>query len=267
MTAPTPSFVTALLFLLSSISKTANAAEFIVDWKIPVGEGSELGFYDDMKAEVGDTAVFDWKFAHNVFRHPSGNCNESGAIPVGDVTGSSHTFTADDVGEVAFACDVGSHCELGQIVKFTVSAKAVATSAPTTAPVTKEVDAADLVVDWIIPLDGVGPLPARTAKVGETIRFDWDQTEGGEVHNVYVHPNGGCDKTGAIFLGDFSGPTHTFTADDVGEVVFACDVANHCLLGQLMTVTVSGDDTSGSDGSGGSLWTLPLLLVVATIFL
>ena len=58
-----------------------------------------------------------------MYTHPSGECDESGAVLVGNTSPVTYTVTADDVtsGSITFACDVGSHCESGMIQTFTVN--------------------------------------------------------------------------------------------------------------------------------------------------
>jgi plastocyanin len=67
-----------------------------------------------------------------------------------------------------------------------------------------------------------------TAEVGNVITFSWSGT-----HNVFtvIHPSGDCTETGAIQVGsttDAAGASYTFTTADMGDVVFACDIATHC---------------------------------------
>lgn len=338
---PTVPFVTVLLLvpLLRNIP-TTYAEIYTVDWKIP-GIGQSLS---DMTATVGDTAVFEWSFFHNVLIHPSGDCVETGAISVGSSSGASYTFTADDVGEMVFACDVGNHCENGQIMTFTVSAATtpsptaapvatmaapVVTSAatdhpskqpsmepsrapskaineesseqpskaptegqtesptkapskaptktlsedtseepskaPTTSPTppptaAKKVDA-DVVIEWSVPSNGE-PLPAKTAEVGDVVRFDW-KWKG--AHNVYVHPSGDCNETDAVLVGDESVTTaaYTFTEKDAGkDVVFACDVSSHCENGQIVTFSVSSNEDPGEKSGGVSFGITGVLLTL-----
>eukprot|EP01046_Picozoa_sp_COSAG06_P024150 COSAG06_NODE_1953_length_7994_cov_40.573583_2_plen_450_part_00 len=77
--------------------------------------------------------MFSWSGYHNVYLHPSGDCSEAGAT--GPTSGSAGTsgaaFDLARAGTYTFACDVGSHCELGQIVTITVTGDAAATG-PTT---------------------------------------------------------------------------------------------------------------------------------------
>ena len=59
----------------------------------------------------------------DVHIHPTGTCEEKGAILVGYRSGSSYTFTEEDAGkELFFACDVGQRCESGQNMKVQVDA-------------------------------------------------------------------------------------------------------------------------------------------------
>ena len=87
---------------------------------------------------VGDTVRFEWLGEHNVYIHPSGTCDESRSVFVGSSSGSTYTFKSNDVGDVFFACQVGSHCDAGQIVRFIVS-----NSSPTPAPTPSSVACVD----------------------------------------------------------------------------------------------------------------------------
>jgi plastocyanin len=69
-------------------------------------------------ATVGDTVTFSWSGGHNVFLHPTGTCDDAGATEVSSSSPVIYTFT--EAGSFTFACDVGSHCENGQILTFTV---------------------------------------------------------------------------------------------------------------------------------------------------
>ena len=126
---PTVPVITVLLLvpLLRNVP-TTYAETYTVDWKIP-GIGQSML---DMTATVGDTGVFEWSFFHNVLIHPSGDCDKTSAISVRSSSGASYTFTAEDVGEMVFACDVGNHCEVGQIMTFTVSAALLSDASLTT---------------------------------------------------------------------------------------------------------------------------------------
>ena len=89
--------------------------------------------YDDMTATVGDTVTFDFTSGHTVHVHPSGDCENTDAVELGTEGPVMYTFTEDDVGDIFFACEVDSHCDNGQIVKFTVAAGSEV-AAPTISP-------------------------------------------------------------------------------------------------------------------------------------
>eukprot|EP00588_Corethron_pennatum_P020657 CAMPEP_0194313516 /NCGR_PEP_ID=MMETSP0171-20130528/10399_1 /TAXON_ID=218684 /ORGANISM="Corethron pennatum, Strain L29A3" /LENGTH=198 /DNA_ID=CAMNT_0039068525 /DNA_START=39 /DNA_END=635 /DNA_ORIENTATION=+ len=130
----------SLLLLHHSLLPFASAAVASdVDWVIP--DGTALA---PLSFSVGDSLTFTWSGrTHNVFVHPSGTCEETSATEVagtgaaGDVR---YDFTAEDVGTVTFACDVGSHCEQGQLLVVTVTEGYSGWSGASTAPVT-DVDA------------------------------------------------------------------------------------------------------------------------------
>jgi len=88
-----------------------------VDWIIPYPEPS----LPSDTAKVGDTVTFSWSANHNVYSHPTNNCERDGRSLIGLESPASYTFTQDDIGVVTFACDVGVHCQYGQIISFTVT--------------------------------------------------------------------------------------------------------------------------------------------------
>ena len=55
------------------------------------------------------------------------------------------------------------------------------------------------------------PFEDYEANVGDTITFVWPAFEN---HTVFINPTRNCDDTGAIFLGDTSPTSYTFTAAD-----------------------------------------------------
>lgn len=83
-------------------------------WVIPY-EGEK-----NFTAVVGDTMIFRWQGQHNVFIHPSGNCELEDAIFVGANPGTPYTFSEADGSaegtDMFFACDIGNgaHCLAGQ---------------------------------------------------------------------------------------------------------------------------------------------------------
>jgi len=274
-------YVVLCIIATCTFFRAASADEVTVSWYIPSD-----GVLDPITVNVGDTVVFEWSGFHNVYIHPAKSCDEAGAIEVGTQTGASYTFTENDEGEIGFACDVGPHCEFGQILTVTVLASSTTTIAPTMTPsvvssttttmtgtytdspvptmtgtytdspvpttttmfpttysqstdtrsgtptlIAPPTNPVEITVEWFISSDGFDPI---SANVGDTVIFEW-----GNFHNVYIHPTKSCDETGAIEVGTQTGASHTFTASDVGEVVFACDVGPHCELGQIITVVVS----------------------------
>jgi plastocyanin len=81
--------------------------------------------YEDMDAAVGDAINFKYASFHNVYLHPSGSCDRSDSMLVGGDgegggEGASYTFTGP--GRYTFACQVGSHCDAGQILTVNVAA-------------------------------------------------------------------------------------------------------------------------------------------------
>jgi len=107
----------SFLFVISTalVSSSLAAKDLSLTWTIqPYSQG---------EAQVGDTLTFNWESDHNVYVHPSGDCTTDGAILIGEDSGASHTFTADQVGEVTFACDLynGAHCGAGQIITYVVT--------------------------------------------------------------------------------------------------------------------------------------------------
>ena len=103
--------------------------------------------------------------------------------------------------------------------------------------------AATFEVDWLVLLAS----KTGTATVGDKVRFIFpeheDFSESTPFHNVYIHKDATCDTAGSIFVTDVPS-SYTFTAEDVGEVVFACQVDTHCQDGQLMIFTVSASKES-----------------------
>eukprot|EP00527_Entomoneis_sp_CCMP2396_P003336 CAMPEP_0198146884 /NCGR_PEP_ID=MMETSP1443-20131203/32061_1 /TAXON_ID=186043 /ORGANISM="Entomoneis sp., Strain CCMP2396" /LENGTH=166 /DNA_ID=CAMNT_0043810987 /DNA_START=41 /DNA_END=541 /DNA_ORIENTATION=- len=126
-----PCLLLGVALLLATPSSGAN---ILVNWFIPSGTS-----LPSKTAVVGDTATFGWDNLHDVYVHPSGDCDETGRILVAGESiddSATYTFMEDDVGELVFVCNVGTHCEDGMILTFTVSASTSpgVTSAPTPAP-------------------------------------------------------------------------------------------------------------------------------------
>jgi len=97
--------------------------------------------------------------------------------------------------------------------------------------------AEDKSIDWRIQR-----YEDMTASVGDKFTFNWNF-----VHDVYIHPNGGCSDATGIEIGTSSGASYTFTEDDVGEVTFVCTIPGHCFAGQILKVKVSNPPSQVAD--------------------
>merc|ERR1711892_1576197 len=97
-------------------------------------------------------------------------------------------------------------------------------------------------VNWIVPDNDDPVVFPDEFKVGDTIVFDW-----AGFHNVAIHPNGGCDMTDSDILRSTSPVSYTFTEEDVGTKVFACDIGDHCSRGQIIEATISSDATDAME--------------------
>mmetsp|Transcript_17329 Transcript_17329/g.17408 ORF Transcript_17329/g.17408 Transcript_17329/m.17408 type:complete len:216 (+) Transcript_17329:88-735(+) len=112
----------SLLLVLVVVLHTATIAQAknieIADWLLPYTGPTAV------EATVGDTITFQWPQGHNVYIHPTMDCNLEGAILVGTESPTEYTFTAEDVGDLYFSCDIGdgAHCKAGQNLIATVSA-------------------------------------------------------------------------------------------------------------------------------------------------
>jgi len=86
----------------------------VLDWVITE--------YDDMNVAVGDSLTFTYNAYHNVYLHPSGSCDTDGATLLGDNSAGTATYDFSEPGTFTFACQVGSHCDAGQIITVHVEA-------------------------------------------------------------------------------------------------------------------------------------------------
>jgi len=160
----------SLLLLLAS-SSTVVASD--VDWIIPDGDA-----LTPLSVSVGDSLTFTWNGYHNVLIHPTGTCEEAGAKEVGGPSdsGVEYTFTAEDVGTVTFACDIGDHCEEGQILVVTVTEEDsgmfgaltdMVPDAGTVMDAVKDVDT-DSLMDAVKDVDKDSLMDTFTNETGET---------------------------------------------------------------------------------------------------
>ena len=105
------------------------------------------------------------------------------------------------------------------------------------------VSAAVTDITWKVPAED-DPYTPMTANVGDSVSFTW-----GSGHDVHIHPSGTCDEAGAKLVSDTPGATYTFKEADVGKVVFACDVKDHCAEGQIITFTVKSSTPTAPTAS------------------
>ena len=185
-------------------------ANITIDWTFPTSPATSL---PSRTAFVGDTITFNWVGSHDVFIHPTKTCSTSESVLVGRLSGVKYTFTKADIGDKVFACEVGSHCALGMILTVTVKDPSI--------------------VEWFIPV-GANSLPPRSVTVGDTITFQWTGD-----HNVYIHPSGSCSETGKILVGTTSGARYKFKSTDPANMLFACDVSDHCERGLKLAIKVN----------------------------
>jgi len=114
----------SLLLVLVVAVHTAPLAQAInieiSGWELPYNGPKAVD------ANVGDTITFQWDAGHNVYIHPTMDCNLDGAILVGTESPTEYTFTAEDASvegtDMYFSCDIGdgAHCKAGQNLIATV---------------------------------------------------------------------------------------------------------------------------------------------------
>jgi plastocyanin len=220
-----------------------------IDWFIPT-DGQP---YDPVQAKVGDTITFSMGAGHNVHVHPSGSCDQTGRVFVGEDAPTTYTFLAEDEGTTMFfACDVGTHCDLGMQIQVTVSAGQPAGNNDIGNPFVEEADliqSKEIIVDyWARPESGEAFDPIE-ASVGDTIIFSWEGNQ-----NVFIHPSKNCDPTFSIFVGISSPAAYTFQSSDGSpegkEHLFVSDIGSNCELGMQLPVKVFSSAEVTSDGSG-----------------
>jgi len=114
----------SLLLVIAVVLQAAPIAQAknidIASWQLPYTGPTAVD------ANVGDTITFTWGSGHNVYIHPTMDCNLEGAIKVGATSPTEYTFTADDGSiegtDMYFSCDIGdgAHCKAGQNLIATV---------------------------------------------------------------------------------------------------------------------------------------------------
>lgn len=111
--------ISPLQLLPLALLSIAVAKDIDIDWFIPGPQG-----LDSVKAEVGDTLVFEWDsvIEHNVYLAPSDSCkNLDDGKKVGDKSPVEYKIREKDAGKtLTFACEIEGHCQAGQLVSVTV---------------------------------------------------------------------------------------------------------------------------------------------------
>jgi plastocyanin len=236
----------------SDVGKNLN-----LEWLIP----ADTQPFESVDMNVGDSITFTMGPGHNVFIHPSGSCDQTDGVFVGDET-VTYTFKAEDGSPdgkpMFFACDVGSHCDLGMQISVNVfsqtSASGTNSQNPPSSPSFGEADRVsgrEIFIDWDIPEDNQAFDPIE-AIVGDTLIFAWE----GEDQNVFIHPSLTCDETLSVFVG-LSNPTaYTFEPSDGSpegkEHLFVSDVGENCELGMQLLVKVFSASDVTSDGTNSA---------------
>jgi len=169
------------------VAVTTDTVE--VDWFIP----SEP--FDPITVEVGTTINFAWNGFHNVFLHPTGTCDEAGAIEVGATARGgegSYTVVDEDAGTTLFfACDIGSHCNRNQYLEVDVVAEA-GTPAPTPAPTPEPSSFFPCFSsETLVETQHRGPLRMDQLKIGDTVLVD----ERGRYETIYSFGHFDKDST------------------------------------------------------------------------
>ena len=127
-TATFVSSLCALAFIVTLLTiLVTTAAADVIDipkWIVPY-EGDQ-----NIDAKVGDTLTFEWDATlygpHNVYIHPTMDCDLEGAVYVGETSPTSYVLTDQDGtpegNQLFFSCDVGdgAHCDYGQWLIVTV---------------------------------------------------------------------------------------------------------------------------------------------------
>eukprot|EP01046_Picozoa_sp_COSAG06_P064546 COSAG06_NODE_15473_length_1068_cov_4.836332_2_plen_118_part_00 len=109
------------------------------------------------------------------------------------------------------------------------------------------------------------------ASVGDTLVFTWT----GSNHNVYELAAGQTTCPDNFFAsgrvatmrGDSGASPVSITLSAPGVRTFACEVSDHCEMGQIVVVTTRGNDPTLTAASAGSLAAAPVTAAMAAIVL
>merc|ERR1719261_53739 len=109
------------LLTLPFLFNVAKAQEVVVlDW--------EAGFNDEsaqfLTINAGDSLLFEWDNSHNVHLMADSvaldNCDFSGSEELASTSVNSYLFETPEAGFYYFSCEVGNHCNYGQILTLEV---------------------------------------------------------------------------------------------------------------------------------------------------
>jgi len=256
----------AVLCALSLLVHATTATDFQLVW--------DAAKYGGIIANPGDTVTFTYGDNSDLWIHPTGDCEQSGRVQLGEFGPGSATynFTESDIGSpVTFATSVEDNCETGQIITFTVvptterpsaapssspslrptGAPTIETPSPTIAPTRVPttpwptisptgyptiVGATKFELTWFVAKYGdIEAFP------GDSVTFTYD-----EFSDVWIHPSGSCDQNGSMFVGPIGPATssYRFTEEDAGKTItFTSSVSDNCLQGQLINFIIAGRPT------------------------
>jgi len=250
---------------LSPTTSTPSLSPSISTSEFPTITGAQsyrlpwfAGKYGNEDVLPGDSVTFTYDANSDVWIHPSGDCNQAGAIQVGGIGPGTVTyrFTDDDIGKtLTFTSSINNNCDKnGQIITFIVGFTPSPTTAPPSLSPTTSTPSHSPSISTSPTITGATsyPLPWFVARYGnsvvhpgDSVTFTYDDKS-----DVWIHPSGDCNQAGAIQVGA-RGPgtaTYRFTDNDLGKILFfTSSVDNNCdKNGQIVTFTVAAITQSPS---------------------
>lgn len=155
-------------FWLSLVAATwslVHSEEFTINpWELP----SVNAPFQDITAAVGDTITFVWEETsnHTVSINPTGSCDATDAVLVGEASPVTYTFTDADVSRspILFADNTNQQCDNG--MNFTVTVQSGAPVAPAAPTAAAAPTGSDTAAPEAAPTDA--PTDAATTAVPET---------------------------------------------------------------------------------------------------
>lgn len=132
----------ACIFTLAVIclAGRSQAVDIPIAWSLPTVNGG----FEDVDAVLGDTITFTWPATenHTVYINPTGTCDDTDAILVGDGSPVIYPFTASDVtrSPLFFADNLDQFCENGLGFSVTVTDDEAQTTSPEESPDVEETE-------------------------------------------------------------------------------------------------------------------------------